>query len=250
MAVTAGLSRNSGHPERRRPPRGCARPGGLDGRGEGGDGDRSATDRPPDRTGHRLPRRDLCRPGDGALPGGPRRAPEADVPDIRPWSTEVPQRYRLLVACGTTRARSTETTAQWIGFRSVDPERDLFLDGERVLIRGVNRHDHHPDRGKTLLRPRGHRHRRRAHEALRLERRAYYAHYPNDPTFLDLCNSTASGSSTKPTSEPRPPGGPGPRPTLTPPSSSGSCASSHQRPQPPQRHRLVAGQRVRLRHRP
>lgn len=118
---------------------------------------------------------------------GPVAHLEAEVPDVRPWSTELPQRYRLLVSLRDDEGEIHETTAQWIGFRSVEiRDRDLLLNGERVLIRGVNRHDHHPDRGKTLTREDMER------DVVLMKRFGFNAvrcaHYPNDPTFLDLCD--------------------------------------------------------------
>ena len=118
---------------------------------------------------------------------GPVAHLEATVPDIRPWSTEVPQRYRLVVSLRDDTGAVREATAQWIGFRSVEiRDRDLLLNGERVLIRGVNRHDHHPDTGKTLTREDMER------DVVLMKRFGFNAvrcaHYPNDPAFLDLCD--------------------------------------------------------------
>ena len=53
----------------------------------------------------------------------------------------------LVAPDGTT----TEVTSQIIGFRSVEVrDRALLVNGQRVMIRGVNRHDHHPERGKAV----------------------------------------------------------------------------------------------------
>ena len=71
------------------------------------------------------------------------------------------------------------------GFRKVEVrQRDLLINGKRVLIKGVNRHDHHPDHAKalpfeTMLR-----------DVVLMKRFNFNAvrcsHYPNDPRFLDL----------------------------------------------------------------
>ena len=118
---------------------------------------------------------------------GPVAHLEATVPDIRSWSTEDPHRYRLLVSLKDADGGIRETTSQWIGFRSVEiVDRDLLLNGERVLIRGVNRHDHHPDTGKVLRREDMER------DVVLMKRFGFNAvrcaHYPNDPVFLDLCD--------------------------------------------------------------
>ena len=62
----------------------------------------------------------------------------------------------------------------------------LLINGQPVLIHGVNRHDHHETRGKALDR-----------DTLRLDavlmKRFNFnavrcAHYPNDPYWLELCD--------------------------------------------------------------
>ena len=118
---------------------------------------------------------------------GPVARLEAELADVRPWSTEDPHRYRLLVTLRDADGEPREVVSQWIGFRSVAiVDRDLLLNGERVMIRGVNRHDHHPDTGKTVSR-----HDMEKDVAL-MKRFGFNAvrcaHYPNDPTFLDLCD--------------------------------------------------------------
>jgi beta-galactosidase len=81
----------------------------------------------------------------------------------------------------------TETITETIGFRRVDlAPRAMLLNGQRVMIRGVNRHDHHPDKGKAVdvdeMRA----------DLLTMKQHNINAvrtsHYPNDPRFLDLCD--------------------------------------------------------------
>ena len=59
--------------------------------------------------------------------------------------------------------------------------------GAPVTIQGVNRHDHHPERGSAVdrRRPAG---RRGGHEARTTSTRVRCSHYPNDPRLLDLCD--------------------------------------------------------------
>ena len=85
---------------------------------------------------------------------------------------------------GQTPWKSTSTR---IGFRSVEVrDRMLLINGKRVLIKGVNRHDHHDTKGKALDR-----------ETMRLDaltmkqfnvNAVRTSHYPNDPHWLDLCD--------------------------------------------------------------
>jgi beta-galactosidase len=69
------------------------------------------------------------------------------VDEPRLWSAETPELYRLMVIIDDG-SGSPEVIVQNVGFRDV-AIRDgvLEVNGERVLIRGVNRHEHNPDTG-------------------------------------------------------------------------------------------------------
>ena len=112
---------------------------------------------------------------------------EGDVPRIRPWSAELPHRYLVTVTLVDDKGREVETVRQWTGFRRVEiVGRDLLVNGARVMLRGVNRHDHHPDRGKAVT-PED----MRADIVLMKQHNVNAvrcSHYPNDPRFLDLCD--------------------------------------------------------------
>jgi beta-galactosidase len=118
---------------------------------------------------------------------GPVARLEADVAGVRPWSHEDPHRYRLLASLVDPDGEVREVVHQWTGFRSVEiRDRDLLLNGARVLIRGVNRHDHDPDHGRTVSRA------AMEKDVVLMKRFGFNAvrcsHYPNDPAFLDLCD--------------------------------------------------------------
>lgn len=110
-----------------------------------------------------------------------------DVPKVRPWSAENPQRYRLLCELLDPNGEVVEVVAQTIGFRRVRIEDGLVsVNGRAITIMGVNRHDHHPDKGKAV-----------SVEDMRQDivtmKRANInavrtSHYPNDHRFYDLCD--------------------------------------------------------------
>jgi beta-galactosidase len=78
---------------------------------------------------------------------------EATVPGVRPWSTEVPDLYRLLVTLVDDEGRRRGTVTERIGFRRVEVRgHELLVNGTPVLVRGVNRHDHDPRTGKAVSR--------------------------------------------------------------------------------------------------
>ncbi len=73
------------------------------------------------------------------------------VPDARPWSAEIPDRYTITVELCDQRGRVRHVETIRVGIRSVEVrDRQLLVNGRHVWIFGVNRHDHHPDRGKAV----------------------------------------------------------------------------------------------------
>ena len=88
-----------------------------------------------------------------------------EVPGIEGWSDELPTRYRVLVRLWRTApdagppndendgagAEPVEVAAVVTGFRSVElGGRELRINGAVPLIRGVNRHEHSPTRGRYV----------------------------------------------------------------------------------------------------
>lgn len=109
------------------------------------------------------------------------------VAKAQAWSPERPHRYRAVVSLVDPTGRVVESVAQRIGFRRVEiADRSILLNGERVYVRGVNRHDHDPATGSAvspedlLL------------DVITMKRNNINAlrtsHYPNDPRLLDLCD--------------------------------------------------------------
>ena len=80
-----------------------------------------------------------------------------------------------------------DQTAQMIGFRSVEiVGRELLLNGNPLLIKGVNRHDHHERTGCVVN-----------HDDMRADlvlmkqhniNAVRTSHYPSDPALYDLCD--------------------------------------------------------------
>jgi len=112
---------------------------------------------------------------------------ETPLPRARPWSSESPVLYRLLVSLVDPEGVVRETVTCRVGFRRVEvAERELRVNGRAVPIRGVNRHDHDEYRGKTVTRA-------DMREDVLLMKRFHFnavrtSHYPNDPHFYDLCD--------------------------------------------------------------
>ncbi len=111
----------------------------------------------------------------------------SEVAGVAPWSSEAPHLYRLVVSLLDPDGGVVEVVAVRIGFRSLEiAGRELRINGRPVLIRGVNRHDFHPETGRVV-----------SEDDLRTDIVAMKqfgfnavrtSHYPNDPQFLDLCD--------------------------------------------------------------
>ncbi|MEM7321702.1 MAG: glycoside hydrolase family 2 TIM barrel-domain containing protein [Actinomycetota bacterium] len=106
---------------------------------------------------------------------------------VAPWSAETPTLYPLELSLIDPDGRVAETVTRRVGFRRiVVADRRLLVNGAEIMIAGVNRHDHHPDTGKTLTEAEI-----RAELVLMKQHNinaVRTAHYPNDPILLDLCD--------------------------------------------------------------
>ena len=106
---------------------------------------------------------------------------------VQPWSAEAPALYELEVTLKDESSVLLEQSGFKVGFRTIEiRDRELLVNGRAILIRGVNRHDHHPDTGRVL-----------AEEDMRadivqMKRHNINAirtsHYPNDERFYELCD--------------------------------------------------------------
>lgn len=103
------------------------------------------------------------------------------------WTAETPWLYTLGLTLNDRDGNPLESIPLKVGFRQVDI-RDgvLCVNGRPVKLKGVNRHDHHPDRGKAVTLD-------DMRNDIRLMKRhnvnaVRTAHYPNDPRFYDLCD--------------------------------------------------------------
>lgn len=103
------------------------------------------------------------------------------------WTAESPYLYHLLLTLKDDQGAVIEVIPTKVGFRQVELKNGLIqVNGVPIMIKGVNRHDHHPDLGRTvpidwmikdikLMKQHN-------INAVRT------AHYPNDPRFYDLCD--------------------------------------------------------------
>ena len=109
----------------------------------------------------------------------------ATIPDVRAWSAETPNLYRLVLSLAGPGGAVTEATAVRVGFRRIETaDGELLLNGRPIVLRGVNRHEHDPERGHVVDEA-------GMLEDIRLMKRLNInavrtAHYPNLPRFYEL----------------------------------------------------------------
>ncbi len=102
-----------------------------------------------------------------------------DAPHL--WSDEDPYLYNLLLTCGD------EVICQPVGLRNVVvKDKVVYVNGQKIKMRGVNRHDSHPELGHAT--PEDH----MIQDLMIMKRHNVNAirtsHYPNDPRFTALCD--------------------------------------------------------------
>ena len=108
------------------------------------------------------------------------------VKNVRRWSAEQPELYTLCVMLYSGRKCIVKKQIR-IGFKKVEIKGNVFyVNGQNVIIKGVNRHDFNPETGWAV-----------PHE---MHRKDLYlmkqaninairtSHYPNDPFFYELCD--------------------------------------------------------------
>jgi beta-galactosidase len=105
----------------------------------------------------------------------------------RRWSAETPYLYTAVLALNDDRGRPIEATSSRVGFRSVEiRDGRLLVNGQAILVKGVNRHEHSPDSGHVV---------ERSWMVRDIELMKQHninavrtAHYPNDPEWYELCD--------------------------------------------------------------
>ena len=110
---------------------------------------------------------------------------KVDKPDL--WSAETPHLYRLTVSLIDPMSSEIESEAYSVGFRKIEIKQgQLLLNGQPLLIRGVNKHEHDPATGHTETLE-------RVEQQLLLMKQNNFnavrcSHYPHQPGFYDLCD--------------------------------------------------------------
>lgn len=122
-----------------------------------------------------------------AKAAGPQTTLSTKFDSPRQWSAETPNLYRVEVLLQRGGKPLHEYT-QRFGFRTFEVRRgdSLFVNGRRVVLKGVNRHSFWPESGRCLSKDV---HRLDIETMKDMNMNAVrMSHYPPDAEFLDLCD--------------------------------------------------------------
>lgn len=103
------------------------------------------------------------------------------------WSAEKPNLYKLLLIVKNPDGAVEEIIEEDVGFRHIEiKDAQLLVNGIAVKFKGVNRHEHDPDLGRTMTRE-------LIEKDFKLMKQLNVnairtSHYPNDPLFYDLAD--------------------------------------------------------------
>jgi len=110
-----------------------------------------------------------------------------DFPLLLPWSAESPNLYWFAVVLRDETGKFISKKRIRVGFRKIEINGNVLkFNGQRLVLKGVNRHDFDPDHGWAVPRA-------RYYDDLYLMKRANInairtAHYPDDEFFYELCD--------------------------------------------------------------
>ena len=118
--------------------------------------------------------------------GLPTAKVQIQVPSVKPWSAETPWLYTLKMVSYDSKGM-TEVSMLDLGFRDVAIENgQLLVNGQPVLIKGVNRHEMNPYKGYVVSES------DMIQDIMIMKQLNVNAvrtcHYPNDPLWYSLCD--------------------------------------------------------------
>ncbi|PIF06053.1 MAG: beta-galactosidase [Draconibacterium sp.] len=111
---------------------------------------------------------------------------EADIPNVKQWSAEIPNLYELMIVLKND-GNVVEVIRQDVGFRTVEIKNgNLLVNGKYIYLKGVNLHEHNDSTGHVQDK-----------ETMLLDIKTMKAHninavrtshYPEPVLWYELCN--------------------------------------------------------------
>lgn len=110
-----------------------------------------------------------------------------DINNPVKWSTEKPNLYKMTLELISSAEKVTEVLYERVGFREIQMiDEQAKINGVPIEFRGVNRHEHHPEFGRTMTEDMM----RKDFEVMKQNNvnAIRLCHYPNDPKFYELAD--------------------------------------------------------------
>lgn len=113
---------------------------------------------------------------------------EGNWMNIQPWSTEDPNLYVARLELKDPEGKTVQSRETRIGFRTIEffPQDGVYLNGTKLVVKGVNRHSFSVDGGRATSAAMS---RQDALLVKEMNMNAVRSHYPPDEHFLDMCDS-------------------------------------------------------------
>ncbi|KAG5565113.1 hypothetical protein RHGRI_001118 [Rhododendron griersonianum] len=126
-------------------------------------------------------------PPSGAILGFKGYLLVGQLPMPKLWSAEQPNLYTLVVILKDASGHVIDCESSQVGIRQISKApKQLLVNGHPVMIRGVNRHEHHPRIGKTNMEP------CMIKDLILMKQYNINAvrnsHYPQHPRWYELCD--------------------------------------------------------------
>lgn len=108
--------------------------------------------------------------------------------DVKVWNTEAPELYAARLELKDRSGNVIQVREERIGFRTIEffPQDGIYLNGTRLIVKGINRHSFSVDGGRTTSAAMS---RQDALLIKEMNMNAVRSHYPPDEHFLDMCDS-------------------------------------------------------------
>ena len=140
-----------------------------------------------DEEGNCLLRYEMPLAADGIDKGTHGRMPKKTLGKVIPWENKNPVLYSLLIRLYDEGDELVEVVPYSIGFRTIEiRDKVIFLNGKRLVINGVNRHEWSAEKGRCI----GMEEMRKDMDCLISNHinAVRTCHYPNQMPWYDLCD--------------------------------------------------------------
>ena len=112
---------------------------------------------------------------------------KAYIPDVKKWSAETPYLYNLQIILKNKKGEVIESISKMVGFRNIQiSNAQLLVNGQPIIIKGVNRHEHDYKTGHVVSR-------KSMIQDIEIMKSnninaVRTCHYPDDPFWYELCD--------------------------------------------------------------